>query len=184
MSHEPTTMALIEAFRNGDESAATELYRRFDRLLVPYARTKLGRAGRSPSRASSVFLSAIAAFFHWARRPDTQLNDSAHAENTLKRIIGHKVSDRTPLRGPMVEPGLAVDDRERERESWRELRQTVEDIIANWPPPDCDIVRLRADESMSEREIARRLGCSRRSVRSVLERFAESFARSLEGFRT
>lgn len=168
---------LLDAFRKGDRTAMAEVYAAYvddvGRLLQHGCRLDGGHTlpgVREPQRhrdlVQEVFLKAFAAS---ARQAYDGLRDY---RPYLLRIARNLLVDEARTGGrlvPVEEPADEVeilDEAPEESLEWRRLRAATLGFCAATKSPLREFIELRFVEDLSQRDVAERLGVSRRQVRT------------------
>jgi RNA polymerase sigma-70 factor (ECF subfamily) len=152
--------ALVTAFRTGSPEGTAALYRRYGRLVYAVAKRVLGDAGLAEDATQQTFVQAWrhAADVDAARDPGPWL--ATIARRTA--IDLHRREARRPTE-PLDESALRAvpDSSEEVFEVW-----TVRDAIDELPPVEQEVVRLQHLESLTQAEIADRLGVPVGTIKS------------------
>jgi RNA polymerase sigma-70 factor (ECF subfamily) len=182
MLQEASFADLMDRLRQGDDSAAAQLFQRFGQRLVGLAANRLNGVVRSKLDAEDVAQSAWKSFF--ARQEEFDLNgwDSLWSLLTVLtlRKCGYRVRHfRTEARDVRREvaalqaadgsaAGWEVVAREPTPAEAVALAETVEQLFRGLDERDRQIVELRLQGFQSS-EIGAQVGCTRRTVHRVLE---------------
>jgi RNA polymerase sigma factor (sigma-70 family) len=169
--------AFLDRLNSGTESAAGELYGKYAQRLCRVAAQLIGqRLGRQYS-AEDAAHSALASFFRGTNEKKYHFDRSERLWGLLVTILRHKIQERGRK---AREDGLAADivgDGTSHEEAVA-LADAVETAMACLKPRHLEICRLFYEEQLSTPEIADRAGCSRWTVRRVLD----EFGRRLSGY--
>ncbi len=174
------------AFREGDESAFDELFRRWAGPLLRYIERMLRDAASAEELVQETFLRVYRArdryepearFSTWLYRIATNL-----ALNELRRPRHrhvHKSADGDPESGPLpLESGGArVDDVVHARR----VSHEVEEQLGALPDRQRIALWLTAVEGFSYAEVARSLDTSEKSVKALVHRARSALASKLSG---
>jgi RNA polymerase sigma factor (sigma-70 family) len=166
---------LVEAVRDGDDSAFEELYRRYHDRIAAYVRRKVRDPARAEDLAQDAFFSALrriratdseiafkpwifeiarnATIDHWRR--------TSRAEEVSVEADELRPSDRGRLIGSAGPDSVLVD-----KERFDHLRGAFDELS----DVHTRILVMRELEGLSYREIAEKLDLSRASVESALFR--------------
>jgi DNA-directed RNA polymerase specialized sigma24 family protein len=172
----------IAQLKAGDSTAAQPIWERYCQALVGLARSKLHGAPRRAADEEDVALSAFDSFCRGAKRGRfSRLLDrddlwqllllltvrKAHHlrrhERQQKRGGGKVVSATAPP-GDEAAALAEVIGREPTPEFAAEVAETCRHLLARLGDPQLCAVALRKMEGYTNEEIARRLGCSRRTI--------------------
>jgi RNA polymerase sigma-70 factor, ECF subfamily len=177
---------IYRKLREGDQGAATEVFRRFAGRLIAVARTELYARIRRKEDPEDVVQSVYRSFFtrHHAGQFDLAAWHSLWSlltVITVRKCLGrvrHYLGQRRTLAGEVdVAPrGDATDglrseaiDREHTPLEAAVLVETVEQMMRGLEPDNRAIIELSL-QGYTVREISERLGRSERTVRRVRER--------------
>lgn len=176
---------LIDKFKAGSESAATELFDRYCERLMGLARKRIGQRMASRIDPEDVIQSAFRTFFSHVRNDDFKFESESDlfkllvrltVNKTLRQIAHHRAAKRDP--GKEAGQGSGEDD-------------IMGQLTAGEPPPEVEVALLDEFERFLSRlpefdrkvlemrlhgnttgEIAVALGSYERKIRRVLERAA------------
>lgn len=185
-----TTQDLVLKAKDGDASAANELYARYWPRVVAIVRARLGRAIRlhieSQDIAQEAILRALqgldqfefrddASFIRWlSTLVERRIRDEAEKWNTAKRhgseIPHESVEGRLRSERPTPSLQLVLDER------WGQ----VEEALASLPPEDRELFIGRHLEGAAHTELAQRLHLSPDAVRMRLTRITRKILEHLE----
>jgi RNA polymerase sigma-70 factor (ECF subfamily) len=174
----PSDGQLIEAWRGGDEAAATELVRRHARALAQY----LGAAGAREDVDDIV----QETFFRAFRRIDSYRGTASF--RTWLMTIGSNVL-KDLRRRERRRPVIPLEDRQIVDESrdphdqavGRDLERRLELAVAQLPPMQRDVFLLRAQQGSEYRDIAVALGTSEGAARVHYHHAVKRLRAVLEG---
>ena len=190
MSARETAKQLLESWRSGNEAAAEELHCRYAQRLCRLADAQIGaRLGRRVG-PEDVVQSAFRTFFRRSADGQFHIDHSGSLWRLLVRITLNKIrqqgerhragkrdmarevyagSDQLGpefiARGPTADEAVA-------------LAEEIEHLIAGLKSPEPEVFRLRL-QGHSTSEIAAQVGCSRWTVRRVLDRVGEQLEERL-----
>jgi DNA-directed RNA polymerase specialized sigma24 family protein len=192
----------LGALRNGEATAAQQLWEAYYRRLVGLARQRLGQTPRGPADEEDVALSAFNSFFQGvAQGRFPQLRDRDDLWRLLVHITARKAIDqinyerrrkRRPDSVVQVWADADLDDSDAE--------SGLEQVVGNEPTPEfaaqfaeeCErrlhilnsselrSVAVWKMEGYSNAEIAAKLGCVERSVERKLRLIRNRWAREVE----
>lgn len=177
--------SLVRRYRDGDENAAADIYRRYAPRLRALARRCCTPHYSGRFDADDVLQSVFRAFFHGARNrayevpPDGELWGllMVLALNKVRTLVGFHQADKRAVRNtallaePDAHPALAADD-----SAAAFLRMVFDEQVAALPESNRAIIRLRT-EGYEVEEIVRATGRSRRTVERVLQDFRARLSR-------
>lgn len=184
---------ILDAFRRGERAAMAEVYSFFvddvARLLRLGCRLSDGKplAGvRDPQRhcdlLQEVFLKAFGA---QARKSYDGLRPY---RPYLMRIARNLLVDEARSAGrlvPVEEPGEGIEElpeQEAPEESleWRQLSEAAREFCAGADPQSRELIRLRFEEDLSQRDLAQQMKWTRRKVRTWEEKIRQELRRFLQ----
>ena len=181
-----TDATLLRRFRQGEQSAATELYLRYARRLERMARQGTGRDLAAKVDPESIVQSVFRSFFRRAQEGQYEVAEGEELWNLFLVIALNKIrskavyhhaqrrdSRRTQAMDPQALPG--ADRREGSQNSFEILKLTIEDLLNELPASAQQIVLMRIDGHELE-AIASGVGRSKRSVERVLMKFRQRLA--------
>lgn len=182
---------LVERWRAGDQTAADEIHRRYTRRLWALAERQLGERLQRRLGPEDIVQSVFRTFFRHAAQGEYPIDQSGSLWHLLVTITMNKVRREakhhcaakrdvgaeiypdhasdipyTVAQGPSPEDAVALVDE-------------LERVVAGLAPPELEVVRL-CFEGHSAPEIASRVGCSRWTVRRVLDRVGVRLRKRLE----
>lgn len=191
MLEERPAAELVAQWRLGDESAAAELHRRYAQRLCAVAERKIGARLRPRVGAEDVVQSVFRTFFRRTEQGEYPIDHSGSLWRLLVAILDNKVRRQgethragkrdvgaeVPLAdADLLPPVLARDPAPDEAVVWRD---ELESLLAGLKDAELAVIRLFL-EGYASPEIARQRGCSRWTVRRVLDRFGTRLRRRLE----
>jgi RNA polymerase sigma-70 factor (ECF subfamily) len=182
----PTSFAdLMSRLRDGDEEAASAVFRRFARRLIGLAGQRLQDLVRPKVDAEDVVQSVFRSFFRRQRQGQFDLGNWDHLWSLLALITARKCAKknahfhkpgrdvRLERHSPAGEDQPAdlweVLSREPTPEDAAILLETVEQILRGLRPEEREMVLLRA-QGHSVHEVSAALDRTERKVQRVLER--------------
>lgn len=173
MSCRRSTRELVAAYRAGDQTAATEIHDRFEKLLRAYADKEIGNRLRRHVDLSGILQSAWLEFFSDVCDNRIDVNNSNHARNLLARKTWWRIIKATkrPL-PPEPASSLEVADKNAPPEVVAALFDELTSLLSKEDPRDAEVVGM-ALQGLSSSEIAERVHVSRWTVRRVRERFGK-----------
>lgn len=167
-------------YKNGDEKAFEEIFRKYKKPMVNYLYRMVGNEGRAEELAQDVFLKVaegrrryepLAKLSTWLFRIATNvaLNErrreeyrSAHTSLDAVEEPGHTA------RGDMTTGG-------------KEMDEIVKKAVAGLPDTQRAALLLCTHEEMSYRDIGLALSVSEKAVKSLVHRARESLRKTLKG---
>lgn len=191
MSQTETSQQLVERWREGDQVAADELYRRYAERLCRLAEVQMDDRVRRRVGADDVVQSVFRTFFRRTARGEYSFVDSGALWSLLVRITlnktrKHAAGHRAAKRDVGVEvhadsKGLSpeVIARDPSPEEAAVFVDELESLLSGLRDPEPEIVR-RCLEGYSSPEIAAAVGCSRWTIRRVLARVGDTLKRKIE----
>jgi RNA polymerase sigma-70 factor (ECF subfamily) len=181
-SGEPTDRLLVSRLRQGDEAAATELYRRYAARLHGLADRQMSAGIRRTVEPDDIVQSAFRSLFRGVSAGSYQAPEGNSLWSLLAIIAIHKVRrkasrDRSvaakSFQGPDGEPSssqqLAATTSEQQFES------SLSEAIECLQPQERDIVELRV-QGFTVEEISQRVGRSCRTIERTLQRIREKLS--------
>lgn len=171
---------LLERWREGDEEAADEIHRRYSQRLCALAEHRIGTRLARRLDADDIVQSVFATFFQRARDGQFSIDHSASLWHLLVRITLNKIHRETArvvaarrdvLREDyprdLLEPEAVAHEPDPTEAAI--LSDEVEAILARLGEHEVEIMR-HCLEGYSTSETASLVGCSRWTVRRVLDR--------------
>jgi RNA polymerase sigma factor (sigma-70 family) len=187
-----TSLALLEGLRQGDESAAEEVFALYFERLVLLARSRLSTRLARRADPEDIVLSVYRSFFVGARRGRFQLRRGGDLWRLLASITKHKVlrqarNQRAERRSVEVE--VSLDRAEEGRLPGRKhepsaeealfLADELEGVFAALSALGRRVLELRLQGSRLS-EIAKETGRSERTIRRALGQIREILAERLD----
>jgi RNA polymerase sigma-70 factor, ECF subfamily len=178
---------LLDRFRQGDDDAATQLYRRYAERLRTVAEAQCAQDLASRVDADDILQSVFCSFFRRAARGQYQVPAGEELWRllvviTLNKIRStgefHRARKRDVRATSAGDALLTLVPRERDQgeQAFTELRLLVAELLDRLPEAQQQIVRLRL-EGYEVAETAEQSGRSKRTVERVLQ----DFRRALQG---
>lgn len=192
MSHCISVRDLLDRWRSGDQRAAEELHQRYARRLWALAEGQIGvRLGRRVG-AEDIVQSVFRTFFRRTAKGELPVDQSGSLWHLLAKITINKIrrqreyhcAGKRDIKTEVYanEEVLAPEivAHEPTPEEAAVLVEEWEALLVGLEKPEPDIVRL-GFQGYSSSEIARQVGCSRWTVRRVLDRIGERLQQRLDG---
>ena len=182
---------LLERWRSGDQQAATELHQRYARRLWALAERQIGLQLRQRVGAEDVVQSVFRTFFRRTAAGEFAVDHSGSLWHLLAKITINKVRRQgerhhagkrdvaKEIHGDGECLALQAVAHEPTVEEAAMLVEELESLLVGLESPEPEIVRMGL-QGYSSTEIARQLGCSRWTVRRVLDRIGERLEQRLE----
>lgn len=180
---------LVERWKSGDQSAAQELHRLYSAQLCRLAEQQLDQRLKRRVDGEDVVQSVFRSFFRRTANGEYAIDDSAELWNLLVRITLNKVRDqarhhRAQKRDVAAEAAdieeTLIEELAHEPtpEDAAALLDEVETALQGVSAQEANVIRLAMD-GYSSSEIASELGCSRWTVRRILNRLGTRISRRL-----
>ncbi len=176
--------SLIAKIRQGDEEAASGLYRRYADRILGLVKSQMGGLLRSGTEPEDIVQSVFKSVFRGVNSGAYEAPDGQSIWQLLAVIAVHKVrrkgrnqlaacrdARKTVEMDPSETPGLAI--------TGQEIEVHVRDVLEKLDLQDRAIVEMRLEGHTVE-EIADRLARSRRTVERSLQRIREQLGKHLE----
>ena len=176
---------LVERFKAGSESAATELFDRYCEKLMGMARRRIGQRMASRIDPEDVIQSAFRTFFSRVRNDEFTFEGESDlfkllvrltVNKTLRQIAHHRAAKRDP--GKEAGQGSAADDVFRSLTAGEPspdvevaLVDEFERFLSQFSEFDRKVLEMKL-QGNSSAEIAESLGSYERKIRRVLVRAA------------
>jgi len=191
MSASEPAKDLLQRWRSGDQSAAEALYLRYAERLWTLAEREIGERLRRRVGADDILQSVFGTFFRRTAEGQFSIQESGSLWRLLAQITLNKVrrqaefhgAGRRDMRaevhidGGQVSPELFA--RTPTRDDIGVVLSELEALITELDPSETEIVRLTA-EGYSVAEIGSKAGCSRWTVRRVLNRVRDHLANRMK----
>ena len=160
----------LDRLNAGAESAGEELYARYVERLCQLAAKLIGERLKRQYGAEDAAHSALGSFFRGVNEKRFHVDQSGRLWCLLVTIMRHKIASRG---AKAREDALAVDvaNGDPPHERAIELADAIEAAMGGLRPRHLEICRLFYQEGLSPQEIAARMGCSRWTIRRVLNEF-------------
>ncbi len=170
-----TDTTLLRRFRQGEDDAATELYKRYAHRIFNLASTRVSPDLKQRVDPEDIVQSVFRTFFRRAALGQYEAPDGEElwklflviGLNKIREVANHHYAGKRDLR---VTNGGDVVDRAsggQEDIALTALRMTIDELLAPMPPSYREIVMLRI-ERHEVAEIAEKTGRSKRSVERIL----------------
>ena len=164
---------LLDRYRDGDSSAAFEIYARYAQRLVALTRTRIGKRLASKFDPEDVTQTAFQAFFSkadrdevfWQKQGDLWRLLAAICINHLKREVEFF---GTAKRNPNVEQTIEAELKGELEHAENKLAELLESLLHDEKPLVSQVAQARL-AGFSLAEIATQTNRSRRTVRRVLQ---------------
>jgi RNA polymerase sigma factor (sigma-70 family) len=162
--------SFLTRLNDGTESAAEEVYTRYIKRLCQAATRLIGDRLKRQYTAEDAAHSALCSFFRGIGQNRYQIDQSARLWSLLVTIMRHKIQERgSKAREDLLAADVISGDPPHERAV--ELAHAIEAAMTGLKPRHLEICRLFYREDLSPPEIAARVGCSRWTIRRVLNEF-------------
>ena len=185
MSEELTDHDLIQRIRNGDESAATALHRRYAVRLHRLAERKISISSRPTAEPEDIVQSVFKSLFRGVNSGSYQAPDSQSLWSLLAVIAIHKISRRVS-RSRSVKarafPTTAEGEPTFEEESQvspEQFESSVQEVLEMLSPLEQSVARLRIEGYLVE-EISDKLGRSARTIERNLQQIRQKLSELLD----
>ncbi len=171
MSGSQSSKDFLDRLNAGSASAKEEVYTRYFDRLYRAAERLIGERLRRVFAPEDAAQSALASFFRGMAKGRYHFDQSGRLWGLLVKIMHHKIQEHGRA-GPeqLPEPEKIIDG-EPPPEKAVELADAIEAATAGLKPRHLEICHLFYQEELSSPEIAARVGCSRWTVRRVLDEF-------------
>ncbi|MBI4602297.1 MAG: sigma-70 family RNA polymerase sigma factor [Planctomycetes bacterium] len=188
--HEEPAAALLERWRSGDQVAAGEIHRRYAQRLCGLAQGQLSEGLSRRLDADDIVQSVFRTFFRRARGGEFTLDHSGSLWSLLVRITLNKVRKEAErhraakrdlrLEQPAVEDGLEPEAvaHDPTPDEAAALADALETVVRGLDAREAEVFRLRL-QGRSASEIGEQVGCTRWTVRRVLDRVGERLKKEL-----
>jgi len=173
----------LRRFQRGEPDAATAIYLRYAQRLQRLAKVQTGRELAVRLDPEDVVQSVFRTFFRRASHGHYQIPDGEELWKlflviALNKIRGLGEFHRAAKRDVGQTVGITTSERflatdgPHDEQAYRVLRLTVEDLLADLPEVQREMVVLRID-GHDVHSIAQRVHRSKRSVERVLQKFRQ-----------
>jgi RNA polymerase sigma-70 factor (family 1) len=170
-----TDEQLLQFMKGGEESAFTELYNRYWERLLVRAILQLGSREEAEELLHDVFVGL------WKRRETIELRHGFHTyiAAVLKYEIFGRLADRRNKRAKhaaaerhaqLGQHGSLLDHSTEERLDFLDLQERLEATVRQLPDKCQLVFRLSREKGLPEKEIAEKLGVSRKTVQNHIHR--------------
>jgi len=167
MGTQAEDLALVEAFKRGEESAYTALVIKYREPVYRIARRMLRNHEDASDVAQEVFIRAYRALPRFAARAAVRTWLYRITVNLCLDLAGRNSRGMlTGLRALVQEP--AVGDNPGEAAERRELADVVAEAIDLLPPRQKAMVVLRVYQDLPYAEIGRIMGCAEGTVKATM----------------
>jgi RNA polymerase sigma-70 factor (ECF subfamily) len=181
---------LIERWKSGDQAAAEAIYQRYARRLSALAATHMSQRLARRVGPDDIVQSVFRTFFRRSRDGQFEIDHSNSLWRLLVRITLNKIRSKvehhhagrrdvsmevSPARDEFGPEAMAHDPTPAEAAA---LNDEIEALLVGLEPPEPEILRL-CFQGYSASEIAAQVGCSRWTVRRVLDRIGHRLERRL-----
>jgi RNA polymerase sigma factor (sigma-70 family) len=170
----------LDRLNAGTESAADEVYGRYIKRLCGVAARLISDRLQRQYSAEDAAHSALASFFRGMNENRYRFAQSGRLWGLLLTILRHKIQERGRKAREDTLPADVVGDDPSHEEAVA-LADAVEAAMTGLKPQHLEICRLFYEEELATPEIAGRVGCSRWTVRRVLDEFGARLSDRLDG---
>jgi RNA polymerase sigma factor (sigma-70 family) len=164
---------------DGSVEYLTEVYQRYLARLCGLAERLIGERLRRQYSAEDAAHSALASFYRGIHDGRFRTEPTGNLWSLLATILRHKVQKHGRRMRDELQLGEPLDPCP-SHEDAVELADAIETALAHFKPRHVEICRLYYHEGMGVGETAASAGCSRWTVRRVLERFSQQLRIRLE----
>lgn len=188
MNEEEYSINLLQRYRNGDETAATEIFERYVNRLCALARSRLSSRMKRRVEAEDVVQSAYRSFFRRAGE-NYALNKQGDLWRLLAAITINKVRGQVEFhtakkRGVYLEESMLADQsmisvppeiisEEPKPDDAAVMVEELSELLASLDDTQRSIIELSMQNQTVE-QIATQIQRSERTVRRTIQRFRES----------
>lgn len=182
MTNSVNDQQLVEAVRDGDESASTELYQRYARRVVGLVDSQMSDWLRGVTEAEDIAQSVFRSIFRGVQGGDYEappgntlwsLIAVIAVRKTRRRATHHLAKRRDSKRSVALEPTDAVSSAD--GEEFASMTLDLRDALASLSEGDQETLALRIQGNTVE-EIAETLNRSGRTIERRLQRIREHLA--------
>ena len=156
MNDDENSINLLQRWRDGDESAATEIFERYVNRLCALARTRLSNRMQRRVEAEDIVQSAYRSFFRRAGEHYTLEKEGdlwrLLAAITINKVRGQVEFHTAMKRGVYSEESMAVD---------QSMIRVSPEVVSEEPNPD--------DAAILVEELSDLLACLDETQRSIIE---------------
>lgn len=184
MSDSEPTEHVFRRCQSHDPAVAEEIYRRYAQRLAAVAEKQIGERLRRQIGPEDIVQSVFRTFFRRTANGEFQIDHSNSLWNLLVTIALNKIRKQGRKRGlPLVEmPAPDEVAHDPAPDEVASLLDELEFVLAGCESPDPEVFRLCV-QGYSSAEIAEQVGCSRWTVRRVLDRIGQKLERRLQESR-
>ncbi len=164
---------------DGSANRLSEVYRRYVARLHGLAERLISDRLKRQYSAEDAAHSALASFYHGINDGRFRTETSGNLWSLLATILHHKVQKK----GKHLREELIITDSVDPRPSHEdavELADAIETALADLKPRHVEICQLHYHKGLKIGETASLTGCSRWTVRRVLQRFSERVIKHME----
>jgi RNA polymerase sigma-70 factor, ECF subfamily len=191
MPEEDSALEWLRQWRAGDQNAAERLHGRYAQQLWRLAEYQIGKKLHGRTEADDILQSVFRTFFRRTAQGEYSFDHSGSLWQLLVRVTLNKARKkirRERTRGRDIDGEVSLDGQGISAEPCAHtptpeevavLLDEMEVLLAGCEQAEIDIFRLRF-EGYSPTEIAGQVGCSRWTVRRVLDRLGHKLQRQLE----
>jgi RNA polymerase sigma-70 factor (ECF subfamily) len=179
----------MRRLESGEDDAATALYLRYAHRIRKLAQVQLGSELAQRVDADDVVQSVFRTFFRRSRKGSYEVPEGEELWKLLLVISLNKIrstaafhrSSKRNVRhtSPLGDRDVAINAHE-EQESYDTLRMVIDELLADLPKTQREIIALRID-GREVNDIATRTKRAKRTVERVLQNFRERLAKTIAG---
>lgn len=170
--------SLLRRYQDGEQDAATELYRRYAGRLLTLAANQTAGDLRPRLDAEDIVQSVFRTFFRRAALGQYDLPEGDElwklflviGLNKVRAVAVHHRAGKRDVRATQGPDALAAVPAEGEASALQILQLTIDELLTPLPETYRQVITLRV-EGYEVAEIADRVGRSRRSVERILQEF-------------
>ena len=178
MTNGGSAKELLERCKSGDNAACGQLYQRYAERLCQLAERLIGKRLKQRYGPDDAADSAFGSFFRQAADGHYQIDHSGALWRLLVTIMLNKIRGEGRKRNCDPLPPDVVA-RGPSHEAAVDLADLLEAAVSDLSPRDAKICRLWHCQEHLIEEIAAQVGCSRGTVRRVVDRFCRQLRRDL-----
>jgi RNA polymerase sigma-70 factor (ECF subfamily) len=167
--------ALLQRLEQGDKTAFDALYEKYWEQAYSNAYKRLKDTDLSKDVVQEIFLSI------WINRANHINNLPAYLNVAVRNRVLKQIQKQKG-RVPFLEAFENAPELAHQLESnvlWKEFYRAFESLLTTLPPKRQEIFRLRFNDDLSTKDIASRLGLSRKTVQNQLGKAIEQLRVSL-----
>lgn len=174
-----TDLELINLLKRGDQSAFTEIYKRYWQKLFTVAANKINDLEEAREIVQNIFISL------WNRREQLQIKGTLSnylAVSVKYRVIN--VLDKQNNHQKYLDSlnSSELDDSTQQWLSFMELKERLASLVAELPEKCRLVFELSREQGYSQKEIAEKLGISEKTVEGHLTKATKSLKAGLNNF--